>query len=137
MPVNAGEYRPCEVTVGEFKPPPHYLVPELMNEMINNLNRFWDSGQPLALGGYALWRLNWIHPFINGNGRTARALCYYVICLKSGGFPSGGVKPLPVLIRENRDDYVEALRQADRGYARGSGNFLKPVILFLARIMTQ
>lgn len=134
--VHAGEYRPCEVEVGDHQPPPHYLVPELMNEMINDLNRHWDSVPPIVLGGYALWRLNWIHPFINGNGRTARALCYYVFCLRAGGFPPG-MRPLPVLIRENREDYLEALQEADRGQLDGDEGFLNPVISFLARIMSQ
>lgn len=74
--VNAGEYRPCEVTVGNHTPPPAYLVPSLMDEMVIDLNRYWDTFDGLVLGAYGLWRLNWIHPFINGNGRTARALCY-------------------------------------------------------------
>ncbi|MEX1365172.1 MAG: Fic family protein [Nannocystaceae bacterium] len=30
-----------------------------------------------AFDKYTLWRLNWIHPFVEGNGRTARAACYY------------------------------------------------------------
>jgi Fic family protein len=30
---------------------------------------------------YALCRLNWIHPFAGGNGRTARAFSYLIICL--------------------------------------------------------
>lgn len=67
-----------------------------MNEMINDLNRHWDSAPPIVLEAYALWRLNWIHPFINGNGRTARALCYYVICLRMGGFPPAGMRQIPV-----------------------------------------
>jgi len=28
---------------------------------------------PTTLAAFALWNLNWIHPFIEGNGRTARA----------------------------------------------------------------
>ena len=108
-----------------------------MNEMINNLNRHWDSAPPIVLEAYALWRLNWIHPFINGNGRTARALCYYIICLRMGGFPPVGMRQTPVLIRENREDYLEALQEDDRGQLDGDEDFLNPVISFLARIMSQ
>jgi hypothetical protein len=32
---------------------------------------------PTELAAYGLWRLNWIHPFVEGNGRTARAVCYF------------------------------------------------------------
>ncbi|MBL8221394.1 MAG: Fic family protein, partial [Bryobacterales bacterium] len=27
-----------------------------------------------------MWRLNWIHPFFGGNGRTARSASYLVLC---------------------------------------------------------
>ena len=80
--VNAGEYRPCPVAVGNFSPPAHYRVPELMNAFVNEVNRHLETADALTLAAYCLWRLNHIHPFINGNGRTARALCYYVVCVK-------------------------------------------------------
>ena len=32
--------------------------------------------------GYALWRINWIHPFDDGNGRTARAVAYLLLCAR-------------------------------------------------------
>ena len=73
--VNSGEYRPCPVTVGGYTPPEHYRVPELMNAFVNEVNHDWQSSDALALATHVLWRRNHIHPFINGNGRTARALC--------------------------------------------------------------
>ena len=110
--VNAGEYRPCPVEVGGFRPPAHYRVPELMNAFVNEVNRHLEAADALTLAAYCLWRLNHIHPFINGNGRTARALCYYVICVKFGG-PLPGAPILPELIRRNREQYVELLRATD------------------------
>lgn len=135
--VHAGQYRPCEFRVGDYEPPEHYRVPELMNEMINDLNRHWDSTHPLVLGAYALWRLNWIHPFINGNGRTARALCYYIICLKLGGFLPSNQQPLPILIRANRMAYIGALQESTRRFATNRRDFLLPVVAFLQQILRQ
>ena len=86
--VNAGEYRPCPVTVGQFEPPAHHRVPELMDAFVNQVNRRLETADVATLAAYCLWRLNYIHPFINGNGRTARALCYFVVCIKLG-------RPLP------------------------------------------
>jgi len=60
----------------------------------------------------ALWRLNWIHPFIEGNGRTARAACYYLLCVKHGAILPGR-KIVPERIRENREPYYAALKSAD------------------------
>ena len=86
---NAGEYRPCPVIVGEHKPPEHYRVPALMDDFVNSVNRSWEQTDPVVLATYVLWRINNIHPFINGNGRTARASCYFVLCVKAGGWLPG------------------------------------------------
>ena len=90
----AGEYRPCEVDVGEYEPPQHYRVDDLMDDFVNQVNRQWQSSDAILLSSYVLWRLNHIHPFVNGNGRTARAACYFVLCVKSGGW-LGGEKYTP------------------------------------------
>ncbi|MGH7925640.1 MAG: Fic family protein, partial [Candidatus Binatus sp.] len=70
------------------------------------------------LSAYTLWRLNWIHPFVEGNGRTARAACYYLICLKHGQLLPGK-KIVPERIRDNRDSYYGALQSADRAWEQG------------------
>lgn len=76
---------------------------------------------PTMLPAYALWRLNWIHPFIEGNGRTARAACYYLICLRQGRLLTGR-KIVPERIRENREPYYAALQAADFHWADGQFN---------------
>ena len=112
---NAGEYRPCPVTVGDHRPPEHYRVPALMDDFVNLVNRNWDQ-DPVVLATYVLWRLNNIHPFINGNGRTARAASYFVLCLKSGGWLRGETI-LPELIRQNHQEHVVALQEAHDSFA--------------------
>lgn len=135
--VNAGEYRPCPVKVGNHTPPDHYRVPELMNDFVNVVNHLWDRSDALVLATFVLWRLNYIHPFINGNGRTARALCYYVVCVKSGGLLQGS-RTLPELIRQNRDEYVRLLQEAD---ANSTGaidlSFLANLHAFLVRLVNE
>jgi prophage maintenance system killer protein len=111
---NAGEYRPCKVVVGTHEPPEHYRLAALMDDFVNLVNRHWNSIDSVVLAAFVLWRLNWIHPFINGNGRTARATCYFVLCLASGKLLPG-TKTLPELIVRERPRYVEALRKADQG----------------------
>ena len=46
---NAGEYRPCQVTVGNYHPPEHYRVQALMDDFINTVNRLWESMEPTPL----------------------------------------------------------------------------------------
>lgn len=111
----AGDYRPCPVIVGDYEPPDHYRVAALMDDFVDRVNRYWDTASDeVYLAAYVLWRLNWIHPFINGNGRTARASCYFVMCLKMGGWLPGKTI-LPELLRQPqyRQRYVLALRHAD------------------------
>jgi Fic family protein len=115
---HAGEFRPCPVEVSDYIPPQHYRVQALMDDFTNSVNLNFHQMDPVVLSAFVLWRLNHIHPFINGNGRTARAACYFVLCVKSGGWLSGS-KILPELLRENRADYVAALKAVDEAAKSG------------------
>jgi len=134
--VNAGEYRPCPVTVGNHKPPEHYRVPELMNGFVNEVNHAWQNSDAVVLAAFVLWRLNYIHPFINGNGRTARALCYYVVCIKAGGLLKGETA-LPELIRQNRKEYVDLLQKTDAAYLENKSDYLDALHKFLVRLLEE
>jgi fido (protein-threonine AMPylation protein) len=114
----AGEFRPCPVVVGQRQPPQHFQVPALMDMFIDDVNRNWERLDPVTLATFVLWRVNYVHPFVNGNGRTARAACYFVLCLKSGGWLSGSAI-LPELIRANRAAYVAALQHAHTTFEGG------------------
>lgn len=134
--ISAGEFRPCPVTVGDFIPPQHYQVPALMNMFVDEVNRYWETADPVQLAAFVLWRLNVIHPFINGNGRTARVACYFVVCCKLGGWLPGDTI-LPELIRANRPEYVTALKAADASIAQGGPMDLSLLHAFLSRLLDQ
>jgi fido (protein-threonine AMPylation protein) len=131
----AGEYRPCPVTVGKYRPPEHYRVEALMEDFVNYVNRNWESADPVALAAYVLWRLNVIHPFINGNGRTARAAAYFVLCLHLGKWLPG-TTILPELIRANRDEYVAALQEVDKSAEAGQVD-LSVLHTLLSRLLNE
>lgn len=114
-----GRFREEPIYVGDHIPPHFDSVPELMDRFISFIHENWDNLSPTQLAAYGLWRLNWIHPFIEGNGRTARAVCYYLLCVKYGGLLHGD-KIVPERIRENRKPYYEALKSADRAWADGN-----------------
>ncbi len=129
----AGEYRPCPVRVGEdYNPPQAFQVPSLMEDFISYVNFHWDKADSLALATFVLWRLNFIHPFINGNGRTARAACYYVLCCKTGGWLPGS-PTLPEAITQNRDEYVAAIKKIDASFISGKLD-LTPLHSMLQRL---
>ena len=44
--VNAGEFHPCEVVLDSHEPPLHYLLPELRNDFVSELNRSWRGHSP-------------------------------------------------------------------------------------------
>ncbi|MGE0768966.1 MAG: Fic family protein [Hyphomicrobiaceae bacterium] len=133
---NPGEYRPWLVQVGDdFKPVQHFRVPDLMDDFINTVNVSLSSQDAVGLSAYVLWRLNHIHPFNNGNGRTARAACYFILCVTSGGWLRGA-PILPELLVQNRDEYVAALKAADASLPSG-GVDLADLHALLVRLLQQ
>lgn len=82
----AGNFRPGPVIIGKSKhtPPKAHLVAELIEEMCDYVNGHWQQQTAVELCAYVMWRLNWIHPFADGNGRTSRALAYLILCARVG-----------------------------------------------------
>lgn len=89
--------------------PNHREVPSLVSEMCHYANAHRDD--PFHVGAYLLWRTNWIHPFYDGNGRVSRELCHLAVLSGTGDTWS---RPLPALIADEVDRYIEGLRSADR-----------------------
>lgn len=114
----AGNFRPSTVEIKGSRhiPPDAWQVPLLVEELCDYVNDNWDISTPLHLAAYVMWRLNWIYPFADGNGRTARAVSYLVLCMKMGGrIP--GTRTIPDLIAENKKPYYDALEAADERWA--------------------
>lgn len=114
-----GRYREEPIYVGNHFPPHFEEVPNDMDRFFSTVHENWTIFEhPTLLPAYVLWRLNWIHPFVEGNGRTARAACYYLICMKQRRL-LGGKKIVPERIRENREPYYRALQAADKAWNQG------------------
>jgi Fic family protein len=114
-----GRFREDPISVGNHLPPHFKEVPNLMDRFFSIVHENWTIvDHPTYLPAYTLWRLCWIHPFVEGNGRTARAACYYLICLKQGRLLPGK-KTVPERIRENRMPYYDALHAADVAWEAG------------------
>lgn len=114
-----GRYREEPIYVGDHIPPHFREVNNEMDRFFSVIHENWTIiDDPTTLPAYALWRLNWIHPFVEGNGRTARAACYYLICMRHGALLPGR-KIVPERIRETREPYYAALRSADQAWENG------------------
>lgn len=103
---NAGKYRMENVLISGANhiPPKYYLVPELMQKLVMEYNDEWKEFHPIVKATLLHGEFVKIHPFIDGNGRTARLLLNFV--LLQFGYP-------PIVIKkENRLEYYDALDHA-------------------------
>jgi Fic family protein len=118
-----GEYRDVPVQVAHlqtgkvlYQAPPWEQVQQLMTEFFEELQRIWNEGDALDAAAFALWRINWIHPFRNGNGRTARAFCYACLNARLGVILPGTTTVIDQIML-TRPDYESAIRVADQAAA--------------------
>ena len=116
----AGNWRPAGIEIGDskHKPPAAYQVPERVEELCDYVNDKWTEKSPLHLASYVMWRLNWIHPFTDGNGRTSRAVSYLVLCIRLQALLPGRLT-IPEQIERNRTPYYRALEAADEAWTEG------------------
>lgn len=115
---NAGRYRETQVRIAgaAFTPPESWLVPNLMTEWGEWLLAEEKRNHPVALAALAHHKLVAIHPFIDGNGRTARLVMNLI--LMQAGYPP------TVIQRINRQQYYRVLDQADAGKPAMLVNFV-------------
>jgi Fic family protein len=117
-----GILRTVDVQIGRvvvlYEPPPWQDVPALLADACAPMNRSLAAHSTLHTAAYALWRINWIHPFGDGNGKTSRAVMYAILCV---GFNRmlPGEPALPDLIARNPYAYWDALKAADAAWKRG------------------
>lgn len=113
----AGNFRPAGIEIGGSKHQPvgAHLVPEEIEYMCEYVNDNWENSSPVHLAAYALWKLNWIHPFTDGNGRTARAISYLLLCLRLG-YRLPGTNTVPEQIAKDKTPYYKALEAADEAW---------------------
>ncbi len=103
-PENAGFYRRSAVRISgtAYSPPNPAKVPALMQEVYGLLKT--KGGEPIETAARIHQRFVDIHPFIDGNGRTARLLLNFY--LMRNGYP-------PVIIlRAERKKYINMIIKA-------------------------
>lgn len=114
-----GKYRNRQVYVGNrttgeviFMPPPSEKISFLMKEFINWLNSD-DASQlhPILVAGLSHYEFVRIHPFVDGNGRTARALATLILYLRE--FDIKRFFALDDYYDSDRSAYYNALKSVD------------------------
>ena len=117
--INAGKYRTENVVISGAKhmPPKHYQVSYLMQKLISEYRNDWIIYHPVVRATLLHGEFVKIHPFIDGNGRTARLLLNFEL-MKNGYTPI-------IIKNEQRDKYYDALDLAHT--TMNYGPFLKLV----------
>ncbi len=90
-----------------YTPPAAYEVPQMMHELINWINHEAEI-HPVLMSGIAQFQLVHIHPFLDGNGRTARLLS--TLCLYQRGYDFKKLFTISEYYDRNRADYYEAIQ---------------------------
>jgi Fic family protein len=72
--IGGSSYNPCSAA---FVPPPPELVHDLLDDLCHFCND--DSLPAVAQAAMAHAQFETIHPFVDGNGRTGRALVHFVL----------------------------------------------------------
>lgn len=113
----AGTFRNTPVKIGGSKhqPPHESQVADEVQMMCEYVNENWNSKTAVHLAGYVLWKMNWIHPFADGNGRTARTVSYVVMSIKLDSLLPG-TPTIPEQIATDKQPYYEGLEFADKAW---------------------
>ncbi len=106
-----------EISGSRHMPPRHEQVPALLKAACDGINGR-QKADALSLAAQILWWICWIHPFEDGNGRTARAVSYLVLSQRLG-LEIPGASPIPDRIKHAPRVYTRALEAADRAFAQG------------------
>jgi len=120
----AGRYRDVNVRIlGAIKSPPRFeKVPARMSEYVDKIMKNPDGLNTIEMAAFIHYGLVEIHPFIDGNGRTARLLMN--LFLMRNGFP------VTMVLKADREKYYERLKSADEGD-------IKPFMDFMGRAVER
>jgi Fic family protein len=100
--IGGSDHNPCSAA---FVPPPHDAVEELIQDLVIFCN---DDGLPaVAQAAITHAQFETIHPFIDGNGRTGRALIHLI--LRRRGLARRVVPPVSLILATWSKDYVGGL----------------------------
>ncbi len=107
-------------------PPPHTEVKRHMLNFFKWYSANKNKLHPFELAALVHAKLTWIHPFEDGNGRTARAIMNFILMKK--GFP------MFFIPFEKREEYYQSLDLADKGDYKGYLSRMLQLIIDQIRI---
>lgn len=134
-----GEFRSHPVTIGRSKGAPHDNVPYLTQRLCDFLYHDLEDLEVLGSLTQGIFQallahlyIAWIHPFADGNGRTARAIELHILI--AAGVPDIAAHLLSNHYHRTRPEYYEVL---DRSRAQGPVPFLQYALRGFAELLRQ
>jgi Fic family protein len=100
--IGGNDYNPCGAA---FVPPPPDTVDALLDDLCLLANS--EHLPPLVQAAIAHAQFETVHPFLDGNGRTGRALIH--IILRRRGLAPAYVPPISVVLAAEKDRYIDGL----------------------------
>jgi Fic family protein len=100
--IGGSSYNPCSAA---FVPPPHEQVEHLLDDLSAFCNM--DTLPTIAQAAIGHAQFETIHPFVDGNGRTGRALIHVI--RRRRGLAADVLAPLSLVLATWSDAYVNAL----------------------------
>ena len=125
----------------DYIPPEYSEIPELLDELVEYVNSTDDH--PLIVASAVHYQLVTIHPFEDGNGRTARLMSGYILDINGYGF--NGIGSLEEYFAYDINEYYESLQMGLPAlYYSGRNNpphpeiwinyFLRMVLLYSKKV---
>ena len=125
----------------DYIPPEYVDIPELLEELVNYVNTTDDH--PLIVAAVVHYQLVTIHPFEDGNGRTARLLSGYILDINGYGF--NGIGSLEEYFAYDVEEYYDSIQMGLPAlYYSGRDNpphpeiwinyFLRMVLLYSSKV---
>lgn len=96
----------AETGTPDYIPPEYCDIPDLLSELVEYVETTDDH--PLIIAAVVHYQLVTIHPFEDGNGRTARLLSGYI--LDYFGYDFGGIGSLEEYFAYDIDEYYRSLQ---------------------------
>lgn len=93
-----------------FMAPPYKMVPTLIDNLFNWMNEVKNTINPLILSSIFHYEFVFIHPFHDGNGRTARIWQTAILSHWEKAFT---YLPIESMIRKNQEEYYKAIQNCN------------------------
>lgn len=115
-----------------FMAPPENMVPKLMDQLFNWMNKSKEKVHPLILSSVFHYEFVFIHPFTDGNGRMARLWQTAILSKWEEAFE---YIPIENLIKKHQQEYYKVINNCDK--AGNSNEFIEFMLKMIDETLNE